>query len=88
VTIPLTKIYAFSKDAFTFENVLAYRESATYKNFGFYFENSDFTLKNITGNDSDNAIEFPSAATSAKVYTDNWRIVSLAKPAYSDFPEK
>ena len=33
VTIPLNKFYAWSKEAFTFETVLAYREAATYQNF-------------------------------------------------------
>ncbi|MDQ1771063.1 hypothetical protein GQR60_11290 [Labilibaculum sp. A4] len=87
VSIPLNMIYDFSEDGFTFEDILAYREAANYKNFGFYFENTDFTLANITGNDSDSETEFTSAATSVSVYTDNWRIVSLETPTYSDFPE-
>ena len=87
VTIPLNKFYAFSStdQAYTFENVLAYREGATWQNFGFFFENSDFKLSNITKNDADET-EFVSSATSVKVYTDNWRVVSLVKPEYSDFP--
>jgi len=87
VTIPLNMIYDFSEDDFTFEDILAYREASNYKNFGVYFENIDFTLANITGNDSDSETEFTSAATSLSVYTDNWRIVSLEMPTYSDFPE-
>jgi len=83
VTIPLNKFYAWSKEAFTFETVLAYREAATYQNFGFYFENSDIKLSNVTGSASE--VEFPSKATSVKVYTDNWRIVSLDTPVYNDF---
>ncbi|KAA6345489.1 hypothetical protein EZS27_006939 [termite gut metagenome] len=88
VTIPLNKLYSFSDDDYTFEDVLARREAATYSNFGFYFENSDFTLKNITGNDSDDTVEFPSAPTSVQVYTDNWRVVPLDTPTYTDFPEE
>lgn len=84
VTIPLNKFYAWSKEAFTFETVLAYREAAAYQNFGIFFENSDVKLKDVTGNDS--TVEFPSKATSVKVYTDNWRIVSLNTPTYNDFP--
>ncbi|WP_428231998.1 glycan-binding surface protein [Flavobacterium sp.] len=84
VTIPLNKLYTWSKEAFTFEAVLAYREAATYQNFGMYFENSDIKLKDVTGNASE--VEFPSKATSVKVYTDNWRIVSLNTPVYNDFP--
>jgi len=87
MTVPLTMIYAFSDGDYTFEDVLAYREAATWQNFGFYFENSDFTLQNITGNENDSETEFPSASTSVNVYTDNWRIVSLETPVFSDFPE-
>jgi hypothetical protein len=83
VTIPLNKFYAWSKEAFTFETVLAYREAATYQNFGIYFENSDVKLKDVTGTASE--AEFTSKATSVKVYTDNWRIVSLNTPVYNDF---
>lgn len=88
VTIPLTDFYSFADGDFTFADVLTARETSSYKNFGFYFENSDFTLKNITGKDSDSETEFPSAETSVDVYTDNWRIVSLVTPAYSDFPDE
>lgn len=87
VTVPLNMIYSFSDDDYTFEDVLAFREAANYKNFGFYFENSDFTLANITGNDSDSETEFASFSTSVSVYTDNWRIVSMETPIFSDFPE-
>lgn len=83
VTIPLNKFYAWSKEAFTFETVLAYREAATYQNFGIFFENSDVKLKDVLGNTSE--VEFPSKATSVKVYTDNWRIVPLDTPVYNDF---
>nr|WP_199001008.1 glycan-binding surface protein [Flavobacterium sp. ASV13] len=84
VTIPLNKFYVWSKEAFTFETVLAFREAATYQNFGIYFENSDVKLKDVLGTASE--VEFPSKATSVKVYTDNWRIVSLNTPVYNDFP--
>jgi hypothetical protein len=87
VTIPFSKFYAYTKEGTTFESILAYREAANYKNLGVYFENSDFTLNKITGLDADKEIAFPSAATSVKVYTDNWRIVSLKTAKYSDFPE-
>ncbi|MFV0365617.1 MAG: glycan-binding surface protein [Mangrovibacterium sp.] len=86
VTIPFSKFYAFTAETATFEDVLAARESASYKNFGMYFENSDFTLDKVTGLSTDEATELTSSATSVKVYTDNWRVVPLAKPAYSDFP--
>lgn len=85
VTVPFNKFYRFSDGEFTFENLLAYREGATYKNFGIFFNNSDIKLSNVTGTSSET--EFPSSATSVNVYTDNWRIVSLDTPTYSDFPE-
>ncbi|MFT3739798.1 MAG: glycan-binding surface protein [Breznakibacter sp.] len=88
VTIPFSKFYSFSdtEKTFTFENVLVTREDAQWRNFGFYFENSDFKLSNVTGSSADET-EFPSSPTSVSVYTDNWRVVSLNTPTYSDFPE-
>lgn len=88
VTIPFTTFYAFEDDDFTFEDVLTTRETSSYKNFGFYFENSNFTLDQVTGSDSDSETEFVSEATSVNVYTDNWRVVSLETPTYTDFPEE
>lgn len=88
VTVPFSDFYSFSgtDEEYTFEDVLVAREESSYKNFGIYFENTDFTLANITGNDSDET-EFPSSETSVDVFTDNWRVVSLDKPTYTDFPE-
>jgi len=83
VTIPFNKFYSYSTGAFTFEDVLVYRETATYKNFGIWFENSNVKLSNVTGTASE--VEFAAKATSVKVYTDNWRIVSLDTPIYDDF---
>ncbi len=87
VTIPFTDFYAFEDGDYTFEDVLVARETSSYKNFGFYFENSDFTLSNITGSDADSETEFLSSETSVSIYTDNWRVVSIDTPSYSDFPE-
>lgn len=87
VTIPLSEFYLFSDGGdYTFEDVLKYRESATYKNFGIFFENSDFNLSQVTGDSSDTE-EFTSSATSIQVFTDNWRIVPLETPVVTDFPE-
>lgn len=90
VTIPFSSFYGFSdaEAEYTFEDVIAARESATYRNFGIFFENSDFNLSQITGNSADESIEFPSSATSVDVYTDNWRVVPLETPVYSDFPDE
>jgi hypothetical protein len=49
-----------------------------------YFENSDIKLSNVTG-DSNNETEIPSATTSVRIYTDNWRIVPLTTPEYNEF---
>ena len=89
VTIPFSKFYAYSGTdmVYTFEKVLADREAATWQNFGIYFENSDIKLSNVTGNSSDENTVFASSATTVKVYTDNWRVVPLTKPVYSDYPE-
>ena len=86
VTIPFSKFYGFSSTttSYTFEDVIAAREAANYKNFGIFFENSDITLSNITGKTTDTSI-LTSSATSVSVYTDNWRIVPLAQASYSDF---
>ncbi|MBN2744762.1 MAG: hypothetical protein JXR39_12795 [Marinilabiliaceae bacterium] len=89
VTIPFNKFYNFSdtEKTFTFQDVITARNDTKYKNFGIYFENSDFKLSNITGSTTDEGIEFPSSVTSIDVYTDNWRVVSIQTPSYSDFPE-
>lgn len=83
VTIPFNKFYSYSEGDFTFEDVLTFRETATYKNFGLWFENSPVKLKDVTGTESE--VEFAPKATSVKIYTDNWRIVSLETPVYDDF---
>jgi len=88
VTVPFNKFYKFSEEAFTFEDILAERETASYANFGIYFENSNVVLSNVTGSSADSETEFVSSATNVKVYTDNWRVVSLETPTYTDFPEE
>ena len=86
VTIPFTDFYLFNDGGdYTFEDLLQYRESATYKNFGIFFENSDFNLSDLPEYSED--VEFPSSETSVQVYTDNWRIVPLETPVVTDFPE-
>ncbi|MCD8166697.1 MAG: glycan-binding surface protein [Bacteroides sp.] len=89
VTIPFSYFYAFSdpEGEFTFEDVLETRESATYEQFGIYFENSNFTLANVTGNSADSEVEFDASDVSIDIYSDNWRVVSLETPSYSDFPD-
>ncbi|MCD8262570.1 MAG: glycan-binding surface protein [Bacteroides sp.] len=89
VTIPFSYFYAFSdpEGEFTFEDVLETRENATYENFEIYFENTNFTLANVTGNSADSEVEFDTSEVSIDIYSDNWRVVSLETPSYSDFPD-
>ncbi len=90
VTVPFSQFYIFAANknlsSLTFADVVQLRDKASYKNFGFYFENSDFTLDKVTGKSEDSSVEHPSKETNVKVYIDNWRIVPLNVPAYSDFP--
>lgn len=91
VTVPFSEFYKSkaSSDAWTtLADVVATRASASYSNFGFYFENSDFTLDKITGSSSDSEKEFVSKTISVEIYIDNWRVVPLTKPEYSDFPDE
>lgn len=87
VTVPLNHFYKFSKEQHTFNDILVFKERASYKNFGMFFNNNDFTLKDITKKNADESVEFPSSATSVKVFVDNFRLVSLEAPVYSDFGE-
>lgn len=91
VTIPFSDFYAFREpeegEVFTFEDILVAREGATYSQFGFFFENSNIKLADLTGNDSDEG-EFEASETSIDVYTDNWRVVPLEQPQYSDFSDE
>ena len=87
VTIPFSYFYTYAdtNSSYTFENILAARETATYQNFGIFFENSDIKLQNVTGNVKDANTTLTSAATSISVYTDNWRVVPLSSPTYTDY---
>jgi hypothetical protein len=87
VTLPFNKMGYLAEGTHTFEEVLAAREKSSYCNFGVFFNNSDIKYANISGN-ADDEEEFASSATSVKIYTDNWRIVSLDAPEYSDFPDE
>lgn len=91
VTIPFSKFYVCSTDSdvanLTYQFILDRRASASYCNFGFYYENSDFTLDKVTGNSADESKEFISSDSSANIYIDNVRIVPINSPEYTDFPE-
>jgi hypothetical protein len=89
VTIPFSQFYIFAADknlaSLTFADVVQLRDKASYKNFGMYFENSDFTLDKVTGKGDDSSVELPSKESNVRVYVDNWRVVSLTVPSFSDF---
>ena len=88
VTVPFSEFYKAkaTTDAWeTFADVVATRNGATYSNFGFYFENSDFTYDKVTGNANDASKAFASKEISPEIYSDNWRVVSLFAPESSDF---
>lgn len=86
VTIPLSDFYLFEEEEdATFEDVLTLRETANFKNFGMFFNNTDINLGDVTRRNSD--VEFPASDITVDVYSDNWRIVSLDVPTITDFPE-
>jgi hypothetical protein len=62
----------------TFQTVIDDRSAATYQNFGMGFVNADFTY---------NKIDWKSETSRAKIYTDNWRVVSCAAVSVSDFDD-
>ncbi len=88
VSIPLNEFYKFSEGSATFEDILAFRDKASNKNAGLFFNNNNFTLKDITKKDADESVVFESSETSVKAYVDNFRVVSLVAPAYSDYPDE
>lgn len=94
VTIPFSEFYcakSITSTWATFQDVIASRTAATYQNFGFYFENSSIKLSQLTGETHDPDTEFASEEITSpdnlKIYIDNWRIVPIQTPAYSDFGE-
>lgn len=86
VTIPLSQMGKYKaaiedKEAAnpTLADVITDRNTASYRNFGMGFVNSDFTM---------NDVEYKSEwFYGPKIYTDNWRIVPIKAATISDFPE-
>ena len=63
----------------TFQDVIDARNSASYRNFGMGFVNTDFTY---------DGVEVVSEKfTGPSVYLDNWRIVPIKGVTISDYPE-
>ncbi len=84
VTIPLSKFSKYTNEIEddlepTFEEIVTDRNSASYKNFGFGFVNSDITV---------DGVEYPSSVFTNKVYIDNLRLVPCTAITVSDFPEE
>ena len=88
VTIPMNKFYKYSDKEYSFDDILKLRETASNKNFGVMFHNNDFTMKDITGKSADESVEFLSSSSTVRVYIDNFRLVSLKTPTFSDFPDE
>lgn len=93
ITIPFSEFYKAKGVASswrTFQDVINTRLASSYINFGFYFENSDFKLSQVLSEtlDESEEKEFPSSQISEgelEIYIDNWRLVPISTPVYSDF---
>jgi hypothetical protein len=85
VTIPLSQMGKYaaliadseSTDP-TFQTVIDDRNSASYRNFGMGFVNTDFTYNGVS--------VVSTAFTGPKIYIDNWRIVPCKSFTISDYP--
>lgn len=82
VTIPLSDfgIYQNIKDGYVFQDVVAHRNAASYRNFGMFFVNKD--VEHANGN------TYPSGDFNQSLLVDNWRIVPIESFTVSDFPEE
>lgn len=95
VTVPFSTFYkakGIASSWKTLQDVYDTRMESSYINFGFYFENSNFTLDKVTDNDEDSETEFVSVSIDSseelQIYIDNWRLVPIQTPAYSDFGDE
>lgn len=84
VTIPLSEFGKFaveiedSKNP-TFGELVDYRNSTDYRNFGLAFVNGDFTY---------GGTDYTSSVCTQRIYVDNFRIVPCKSSVVSDYPEK
>jgi hypothetical protein len=62
----------------TFQTVIDERNSASYRNFGMGFVNTDFTYGGLD--------IVSSLFTSPRIYVDNWRVVPCKSYVISDYP--
>ena len=84
VSIPLSAFGRFTAEIAdgktpTFQELVEYRKSANYSNFGMSFVNGDVTYNNV---------EYASSVCKQLVYVDNFRIVPCKTSAISDFPDE
>lgn len=79
ITIPLSQFgrYTNTDISYTFDEVIADRNSGSYRNFLFLLVNSDIEL-------SDD-LTITSSAFTTKIYLDNFRIVPITSVTVSDF---
>lgn len=82
MTIPFSEFGYFAKNAedtdFVFQHIVDVRNSASYRNFGMGFVNTDFTY---------GGVDVASTTASPKIYIDNWRVVPCKPIVISDYPE-
>lgn len=84
VTIPFSQFNKYAtlienEETVTFQMVVDDRNTATYRNFGMGFVNTDFTYQGV---------EVTSTLFNQKIYIDNWRVVPCKKTIVSDFPDE
>lgn len=64
----------------TFQDIIDTRNSASYRNFGIGFVNTDFTYQGVE--------VISTAFSNTRIYLDNWRIVPCKNITISDYPEE
>lgn len=84
ITIPFSQFNKYAtmianEETATFRMIVDDRNSATYRNFGIGFVNTDFTYQGI---------EVASTLFNQAIYIDNWRVVPCKKTIVSDFPDE
>lgn len=84
VTIPLSQFGRFAAEIKnsknpTFQELVEYRNSTDYRNFGLSFVNGDFTY---------GGVDYVSSVFKQQIYVDNFRIVPCKSSVVSDFPDK
>lgn len=83
VTIPFSEFNKYASliedgETPTFGDVVTDRNSASYRNFGIGFANTDFTYDGVS---------VVSETFSTRIYLDNWRVVPCKGITISDYPE-